>query len=571
MSLQELRVACFGLNERDVQIVQSLVRIVGGRKKLAWTFVETPAIRDAEVLFLMSEAENAGKIYADRRKNAAHQTIIVRPAGVFPREHDPSMPIARYPLRAMELLDIFDVIERGKVMEQRMALQKTASRLPAPGNDRMGAEDAELHKDVMEDTGVSVAPFSSLEDMVEDAAKKSAQSFRSTFREPSILSEKPAPALEWARPDIKSYGNPRVFGEEKPLDLSDLNESLGETPYPVAKATKGVNGADVDLSRVRPPAATEKPAERNGAAVSAKAVAEPPKAIAKNISRELPKPATAPNPVPVKEPVVVPPLADLPPEKPRVTATVAPLPAAESPKPASVPQPKAPPPAQVVTSNIRQLVAALSYIKEYDADFHYLDIYDHDLGWIGRVKTDKLKVLASSRFLMLDRKNISATGKFGWRLTKHNIELQLPAGDTLMIIDREMFFWQIACQYAYSLALVSLPFGDLKLSRWPDFGILPELSGCQGILLATALLSRGDVTLKKLSEESRADETDLSRLVGMSWLCDWLTITPFVPTGESAISPAAREKAASMPKPERRFTSVVRRLRQFLGLNPSRG
>jgi hypothetical protein len=233
---------------------------------------------------------------------------------------------------------------------------------------------------------------------------------------------------------------------------------------------------------------------------------------------------------------------------------------------------------------IAEVVLAIQRIRQPNADYRYLDVFSDQLGWIGRVNSDKSKVFASTRFMLLPRQGDDKSGDFfTLMLQKRNTQPTIAAGDAIIIVDREAFLWQIAYQFCRSLVRLGFPLlGTMSLRRWPDFGALPEISARPGVMLATSLLSRQPITLKDLLTESAASEVDIARLVGMCWMRGWIAIETMMPDtvaegddDDMEIPDTNGETTASRKRKiaqnSGNFGTVVRGLRSFLGINPPRG
>jgi hypothetical protein len=176
-------------------------------------------------------------------------------------------------------------------------------------------------------------------------------------------------------------------------------------------------------------------------------------------------------------------------------------------------------------TTIAKLVSDIHLIKQPDSPFHYLDIFAKGLGWIGRVNSDKTKVFASSRFMLESRPGQRFFSEYFYcNPRKRNPQPSLVEGDSLIVVERNLFLWQIAYRYSNSLPRLSMPYGKLRLARWPDLNLLPEFSSRPGILLATANLSKSSHSVSRLLAESRTSEEDLSILLAGCWLCGWLKI-----------------------------------------------
>ncbi|MDR0770192.1 MAG: hypothetical protein LBE75_03220 [Burkholderiales bacterium] len=103
-----IRIACSGLGDRDVFIVRSLLRILDGRRGQPWVFQEQGA---ADIIITPSIHKESDQVRLDVRRTPSSRFVLTVPNGV---EIDlPSgMQAVHYPLRASELLDCFDRLEK---------------------------------------------------------------------------------------------------------------------------------------------------------------------------------------------------------------------------------------------------------------------------------------------------------------------------------------------------------------------------------------------------------------------------------------------------------------------------
>jgi hypothetical protein len=188
-----------------------------------------------------------------------------------------------------------------------------------------------------------------------------------------------------------------------------------------------------------------------------------------------------------------------------------------------------------------------------------IDIFDR-LGWVGRLYNGRNKVYASRRF-MLDRSAEPSGGRlFQWKFALSGLP-PLTKGDALIEVDLDLLAWQFSTRFCYNFASLDLPVNALlSLRRWPDFGVRPEFSTRQGVMLAAALLTRQALSLAMLHRESEASEADLACLLGITWLSGWLRCERQMPKASSS-------RAQKAPAEKTGFSAIVRSLRKVLGLS----
>ena len=108
---RSLYVACTGLEERDVFVVRSLLRIIDGRRNTSWLFQENGL---ANVVIARSSMLSTEREAIERRRAETSCLILADDTGEDFRA--PSTLSVRHPVRAAELLMHFDRLENGELL-----------------------------------------------------------------------------------------------------------------------------------------------------------------------------------------------------------------------------------------------------------------------------------------------------------------------------------------------------------------------------------------------------------------------------------------------------------------------
>ncbi|MDR2244567.1 MAG: hypothetical protein LBE15_04060 [Burkholderiales bacterium] len=103
-----IRIACSGLGDRDVFIVRSLLRILDGRRGQPWIFQEQG---QADVIITPSVHKESDRARLAARRTTTSRFVLTVPNGVEVNLLS-GMRSVHYPLRASELLECFDRLER---------------------------------------------------------------------------------------------------------------------------------------------------------------------------------------------------------------------------------------------------------------------------------------------------------------------------------------------------------------------------------------------------------------------------------------------------------------------------
>ncbi|MDR1528946.1 MAG: hypothetical protein LBS40_00750 [Burkholderiales bacterium] len=509
-----IRVACFGLNEQELSIVQSLVRIVDGRKKIAWSLERS--CDSANVIIILATVPGAEKLLFEKGHLPQLRVILIRPEGTFPPPAHLKICTIRHPLRATELLETFDKIE---------------NEWP------------------FDNAGNAASAQESTRETAQGVAHDVLQNYRST------PSSSPPPKPPAAAPLPPLQAKPPATPPKSPVAAS-------LPPFP----------AKSSVAAPLPPLQAKPPATPPTSPVAASLPPLPPKSSAAPSPPSPPiSSATAKTPVPSA--IVTPPSQV---KQPLPSTGVAPLQNKSGASAASIladhmvtsatPRPRI---SVTEAATIGQLIAALQLLNSPLGAQRFIDLSDAN-GWFARIRGSTEKAIASSRFVLNKAKlhtSPDSDAVFRWQYVKNNTRPHIASNDALISIDLDILSWQIAHRFCRSLAKLDLPEEKkLHLTRWPDFGILPDFPNRSGVMLATALLARRHITVQEIIEESGIGESDLACLLAACWLCGWLQQTIKNPLIEDFQSTSFETK-----KKEKTFSAIVRSLRRVLGLSSARG